>query len=330
LAVLVNHSSAADGLEIEDYPASGYRSYVCGVSPEVQPVQRLVSEIAPTDIPVLVLGESGTGKEIVARQIHGLSKYREMPFVKLSCAAFTQESFQTQLRRFENSHPGENGKSAGTLFFDEVSELDANCQRHLLHAFPDGDGLPGYRALTGRILSCTTRDIAAEAQAGRFRSELFYRLNGVCLRLPPLRRRKEDIPVLAQFFLQKYAKLFGRTPMNLSDSALRLLTEYAWPGNIRELENTVKKIVALENEELAISDLATQPVLSQASVSPSISCSLKAVARAASHEAERQLILQTLERTHWNRKRAADALQISYKSLLYKLKQIQLPGSNEV
>jgi two-component system response regulator AtoC len=329
--MLLNYSdtTCAAGGEVGSL-ALNNRIFISGVSPEMQAVQRLISEIAPTDIPVLLAGESGTGKEVAALQIHGLSEFRGLPFRKLTCAAFTQETFQTELHRFVDGDTAKNGRINGTLFFDEVSELDGNCQRWLLHSLPDGEGLPARESITGRVLSCTARDIESDVQAGRFRSELFYRLNGVCLRLPPLRRRKEDIPLFVEFFLRKYAKLFDRATMSLSDSTHRALTDYSWPGNIRELENIVKKIVALESEELVVSELRAQPAPSRASDSPADTCSLKAVARAASHQAERQLILQTLARTRWNRKRAAEALQISYKSLLCKLKQIRLPGSEGV
>jgi two-component system response regulator AtoC len=295
----------------------------------MQPVQKLLSEIAPTEIPVLIEGESGTGKEIVALQIHELSSQRGLPFMKFSCAAFAVESFQLQLRNFENGQGPKIGKSGGTLFFDEISELDASCQRHLVHLFPEENARRTNHSLGGRIVSCTTRDLESEVCGGRFRSELFYRLNGVCLRLPPLRKRKEDIPLLAQFFLNKYSHFFHREKVTLSDRTLGLLADYPWPGNIRELENVIKKMVALENEELAVSDLGARPV-PLAPIGTKITRSLKAAARAASQQAERELILQTLTRTHWNRKRAAEALQISYKALLYKLKQIPVPDSEEV
>ncbi len=296
----------------------------------MQPVQRLLSEIARTEIPILVEGESGTGKEIVALQIHELSGQSGLPFMKFSCSAFAMDSFQSQMRNFENGQSGKNGKSAGTLFFDEISELDANCQRHLLHLFPEGNGLRRNQSLAGRIVSCTTRDLESEVHGGRFRSELYYRLNGVCLRLPPLRKRKEDIPLFAQFFLNKYSQLFHRGEVSLSERTLGRLIDYAWPGNIRELENVIKKIVALENEELAISDLSSRPAQLSVARTTLVGHSLKATARAASQQAERELILQTLTRTHWNRKKAAEALQISYKSFLYKLKQIRVPDSEEV
>jgi two-component system response regulator AtoC len=312
-----------------DLTSVGEELFLTSLSAEMHPVQKLLTEIAPTEIPVLVEGESGTGKEIAALQIHELSSRRGLPFIKFSCAAFAVDSFQSQLRGLENGPPPKNGKGAGTLFFDEISELDANCQRHLLNVFPEGNGLRREQALAGRIISCSTRGLENEVHGGHFRSELFYRLNGVCLRLPPLRKRKEDIPLLAQFFLDKYSRLFRRREVRLSESTLARLVDYSWPGNIRELENVIKKTVALENEEIATSDLNFRAAPAIPSAPTMITHSLKAAARAASQQAERELILQTLTRTHWNRKRAAEALQISYKSFLYKLKQIRVPDSDE-
>lgn len=303
--------------------------YLSWCSPQMQPIRRLISEIARTDLPVLIMGESGTGKEIVAIQIHALSENRELPFVKLSCTAAGSELFQAQLRELESHWCSRNGNSIGTVFFDEISELDANCQKRVLHLFPEGNGLKAT-PISGRIVSCTTRDLETEVHGGRFRSELFYRLNGVCLKLAPLRQRKEDLPGLAQFFLRKYARMFRRAEMKLREETMSRLVDYSWPGNIRELENVIKKIVALENEELALGDLGARPVPPMPCGSALVKHSLKAAAKAASQQAERELILQTLERTHWNRKKAAEALLISYKSLLYKLKQIQMPEQEKL
>jgi len=310
--------------------ASTERLFLTGISLEIQAVQKLIAEIAPTDIPVLLEGESGTGKKIAALQIHAMSRYRDLPFVKLSCAAFQTETLRSQLLNFEHGNGEKSSSDAGTLFFDEISELDANGQRQLLHSFPEGNALSVHASLAGRIISCTTKDLESEVHGGRFRSELYYRMNGVCLRLPPLRRRKEDIPLLAEHFLVRYANAFNRTPMKLTDATIRVFIEHSWPGNIRELENVVKKIVALDSEELAVADLRVRPAEYKAPELANRANSLKATARAASRQAERELILQTLERTHWNRKRAAAALQISYKALLYKLKQIQVPGPGEI
>ncbi len=308
----------------------GEQQYISGVSREMQSVEKLISEIAPTDIPVLLQGESGTGKEIVALHIHGLSRYRDLPFVKLSCATMTPESLEKRLGYSENEHNEKNGNGAGTLFLDEIGELDANCQRHLLHLIPDESGFPSSQTLAGRIISSTTRDMEAEVRDGRFRSELFYRLTGACLLLPPLHHRRKDIPLLVQRFLSKYAGIFQHAEMKLSDQVMQLLIEHPWPGNIRQLENVIKRIVALENEELGVADLRASPAGSRLRDTNLPSPSLKAASRTASRQAERLLILQTLEKTRWNRKKAAEALQISYKSLLFKLKQIQVPESEEI
>ena len=310
----------------EASPTAEHHVYISGLSAEMQPVQRLICEIAPTDIPILLLGESGTGKEVAALQIHDLSKYRNLPFLKLSCVGLSPE--EVDARASEKGDAKGTRTSPGTLFLDELSELDANCQRRLLHAISDADGVGVNQPLAGRIVSSTTRDMNSEVQGGRFRSELFYRLNGVCLQLPPLRQRRQDIPLLVQHFLSKYARIFQRSQMELSDQAVQFLVEYSWPGNIRELENVVKRIVALENEELGLADLKASPA-THSSRAAITSPSLKAASRAASRQAERELILQALEKTRWNRKRAAEALQISYKSLLFKLKQIQVPESGE-
>jgi DNA-binding NtrC family response regulator len=191
----------------------------------------------------------------------------------------------------------------------------------LLYALPDGDAAVHEQWLSARLISSSRRNLEDEIRSGRLREDLYYRLNGVCLRLPPLRHRKEDIPSLVELFLTKYAALFARAKLSLSTQTLDRLTEYSWPGNIRQLENTVKKIVALGDEDLALGDSESFASESGGRVS------LKQAARAASQHTERELILKTLERTHWNRKRAARELQISYKALLYKLKQIGLDNS---
>jgi len=296
--------------------------YVTGVSPEMKPVQKLIAEIAPTDIPVLVVGESGTGKGVVAQQIHRLSKRRELPFLTLGCAGQTEESFREQLHAFDSA----GGQGPGTVYFDVVNDLNPDCQRHLLHIFPASSETPQQEGIKARIISSASQGLEPEVHGGRFRSDLYYRLNGVCLRLPPLRRRREDIALLAELFLGKYAQMFGRKPMSLSAPTMQALCEYDWPGNIRELENVVKKMVVLESAELAIEDLKGR-VAPPPAEPGAPGNSLKAAARSASQQAERELILQTLERTHWNRKRAAEVLQVSYKALLYKLKQIQGPDS---
>jgi len=302
--------------------------FVGGMCAAMQTLENVVAEIAPTNIPVLLMGESGAGKEMFARRIHHLSANGDEPLVKIACASMNPANFAGELGLSKSDISVEEVKTLNrTVFFDEISELDSSCQRSLVYALPDGEARPRRGSLGARVISTTNRNLDDEMRAGRFRSELYYRINGVCLRLPPLRDRKEDIPLLVESFLTRYAAEFGRPRPSLSPRALRMLLDYSWPGNIRELENAVKKIVALGAENLALPDLVAEPVETQTEVSETRSYSLKAAARAASREAEREMILEALARTRWNRKRAAQELQISYKSLLYKLKQIGLPDS---
>lgn len=291
-------------------------------------LDKVVAEIARTDIPVLLVGESGTGKEILARRIHGQSRHCDKPLAKITCASLSPDRLSAELSgHLRATGQPERPNAPTTLLFDELGDLDAVCQARLLHAMPDGESTPAAEKIVSRIISSTTRDLKDETRAGRFRSELYYRISGVCLRLPPLRERKEDIPALAEFLLAKHASQQGRPQPVLSRESLDALTDYCWPGNIRELENVLRKIVALGDEKSAISELRAAPAAVQKADSGSRSYSLKAAARAASRGAERELIMEALARTRWNRKRAAQELQISYKSLLYKLKQIGIEES---
>ena len=302
--------------------------FVGGMCAAMQTLENVVAEIAPTNIPVLLVGESGAGKEMFARRIHHLSANSDELLVKIACASMNPANFAGELGLNKSDISEDEVKTFNrTVFFDEISELDSSCQRSLVYALPDGEAKPRRGSLAARVISTTNRNLDDEMRAGRFRSELYYRINGVCLRLPPLRDRKEDIPLLVESFLTRYAAEFGRPRPSLSPRALRMLLDYSWPGNIRELENAVKKIVALGAENLALPDLVAEPIETRTEVGGPRNYSLKAAARAASREAEREMILEALARTRWNRKRAAQELQISYKSLLYKLKQIGLPDS---
>ncbi len=303
--------------------------FVESVSAAVRGLERIIEEIAPTDIPVLLVGESGTGKEVMALRIHQLSKRKNEPFHKVACTTLSAEIFDKPLRENGEAEKRHELLRAGTVLFDEVSELDTACQPRLLSFLPDGDALPHEDQLQARVISATRRDLKEEIKARRFREELYYRLNGVSLQLPPLRHRREDVPLLLNFLLAKFAVQFGRPVPALSDRTMRELMEYSWPGNIRQLENAAKKIVALNDEHLALEDFQPVAVESALNGPPAARISLKQAARAASREAERELILKTLERTRWNRKRAAKELQISYKALLYKLKQIGMGESEE-
>lgn len=309
--------------------------YVQATSPAMRALERTIADIAPTEIPVLLVGESGTGKEVIALEIHRLSRRWSEAFVKCGCAGLSTESLVARLQN--GGKDGEEEPTAGgSLFLDEISHLEPAIQARLLNLLPDGNGNPSAGCQSVRIISSTTRNLEDEMRNGRFRDELYYRINGVHLRLPPLRNRKEDIPALLDFFLKKYASLFARPEPQPSGAIMDLLLRYSWPGNIRELENVARKIVALGDEQIAVHDLAagnasknveTVSAPARAPRNDQVPVhSLKEAAREASRHAERALILSQLERTHWNRKRTARELQISYKALLYKLKQLGLDG----
>jgi len=294
-----------------------------GMSPAMRTLESAIVEIASTDIPVLLIGECGTGKEMFAQRVHQLSRHSSEPMVRIACAGMNFGNFQKELGLNTDGHNEVKRSPVKTIFFDEIGELDSACQRQLLYALPDGSEETRRGFLTARVISATNRNLDEEMRAGRFRSELYYRINGVCLRLPPLRERKEDIPLLIEYFLTKHSAQLGRPRPLLGPRTLRVFMDHSWPGNIRELENAVKKIVALGDERLAVEELdGAARETRTPEVPQSRGHSLKAAARAASREAERELILKALARTRWNRKRAAQELQISYKSLLYKLKQI--------
>jgi len=277
---------------------------------------------------VLLVGESGTGKELFANRLHRLSANGGRPLARIPCAAMNVANLLAEIGLQENGRAGASENDFGTVFFDEISELDSVCQRNLLCVLPDDESDGRNALLRARVVSTTSRNLDEEMRAGRFRSDLYYRINGVCLRLPPLRERKDDIRPLVDFFLTKHAAKFGRARPSISSETFDAFMDHSWPGNIRELENVVKEIVALGDEQLAIAELAAnRSVARKSEIMTARGHSLKAAARAASREAERELILEALTRTRWNRKRAAQDLQISYKSLLYKLKQIGFADS---
>ncbi len=208
----------------------------------------------------------------------------------------------------------------GTVFLEEIGDLSSGCQAGLLDLLPQLE-TNGNGSRRARLICGSARDLETDVKQGRFREDLYYRISGVCLRLPPLRQRKEDIPCLVNFFLAKYAQDFGRPAPILSAATQKLFNEYSWPGNIRELEDAAKAIVALGDESVAMGGLRAMLTKSDR-FGNGEQVSLKQASRAASRQAEKELILRVLNRTRWNRRRAAQELQISYKALLYKLKQI--------
>jgi two-component system, NtrC family, response regulator AtoC len=313
-----------------------------GNSEKMQEVQRIIDQVADTDISILIRGESGTGKELVAREICTRSARRDKPFVKVNCAAIPSELLESELFGFEKGSftgaisrkPGKfEFANHGTIFLDEISEMHPTLQAKLLHVLQDREfsrlGGDEDVSVDVRVITATNRQIEKELQNGTFREDLYYRINVVSIHLPPLRERKEDIAELASYFLRKYSSLFDKKFQPLSKSTMNALYSYSWPGNVRELENLIKKVVVFENEEYALQSLDSglkAPGASTPLGQPGNDgrVSLKKIGKLAAQEAEKQLILQTLLETRWNRKRAADLLEISYKALLYKIKQAGL------
>jgi two-component system, NtrC family, response regulator AtoC len=282
------------------------------VSPSMRSVEAVMLEVAQSEVPVLLLAEPGAGKKATARRVHQLSRRFEQSFRVLSCSTLISNELADS--------PGQLGViGGGTVYLEELAELNAEGQAWLLRVLTRGNG----SASSGhaRLICGSARDLEAEVRAGNLREDLYYRVSGVCLRLPPLRQRREDIPILMDHFLHKYGHDFQRTMPALSEETHRLFQEYCWPGNIRELENAAKAIVALGDETVAMGGLRAMLLRPDHGINGG-RVSLKQAARAAAREVEKEIILRALTRTRWNRRRAAQELQISYKALLYKLKQM--------
>jgi two-component system response regulator AtoC len=317
-------------------------------SSKMQPVRELVAKVAATNTTVLLRGESGVGKEIVARAIHKQSPRVNRQFLKVNCAALPGELLESELfghekGAFTGAYRQKPGKfeaaHQGTLLLDEIGEMPLRLQAKLLHVLQDGEfSRVGGERIIGtdvRLLASTNRDLEAAMRAHQFREDLYYRLNVIEIRIPPLRERREEIPVLIDHFRRRFNAQYGRT-VEIPPETVRIFVEYHWPGNIRELENAVKRVVVLGSarpvhQEIvaSIQRAGHRPTISAGTiVAPTVSAdqaiSLKEIARQAAREAERVAIKEVLDRVHWNRAKAARLLQISYKALLYKIVQCGL------
>ena len=311
---------------------------VPGVSPGMVELERMIRDIGPTDIPILLVGESGTGKEMLARSIFFQSQRIEKDFVKVVCGQLSRSHGNGEAADFEWESVI-NG--AGTLLLDGIDELSPGLQTGLVQLLDRNYTRNGYGERAGksrrRYISTSSQELQEEVSRHSFRSDLYYRLSGICLRVPPLRERKEDLGPLAHNFFRKYSALFGRGNGNLlTKSVLKAFEDYSWPGNVRELENIIRSLVVLGDEEKALAALSG-PIAIEIEEGPSGNgkesgkekgepLSLKMAARSAARSVEREMILKTLAETRWNRKQAAERLQISYKALLYKLKDLDLEG----
>jgi two-component system response regulator AtoC len=363
-----------------------------GHSERMAEVEDLIERVADTDVTILIRGESGTGKELVARALCASSLRRDKPFVKVNCAALPTELLESELFGFERGaftgaiqhKPGKfEFANHGTMFLDEIGDMSFPLQAKLLQVLQDGE----FSRLGGkhdvhvdvRVIAATNKDLERAVAQGTFREDLFFRLNVVSINMPPLRERREEIPILSDYFLKKYSVQYNKPFCELSQDTMRLLMEYDWPGNIRELENLVKRTVVLGSEAPIRKEMTHgiamaahrvqsaaygaqsaaghpqssvlghpsamrngQPAFAGAGMGAphsavhsgpltptEIACaaaeagnySLKDISRTAAREAERELIFKMLQQTRWNRKETAEILGISYKALLYKIKE---------
>ncbi len=317
-------------------------------SPKMQRVKDLVDQIAETDVSVLIEGESGTGKELVARALHYRSGLTDKPFVKVNCAALPHELLESELFGYERgaftgAYKAKAGKfelaNNGTIFLDEIGEMDMSIQSKLLQVLQEGtfSRLGGKQdvKVNVRVIAATNRDLRKAVEEGTFREDIYYRLNVVNVTIPPLCERKEDITYLFEYFLDAYNEKYGKSLVVDKEMLYPLLLSYPWPGNVRELKNQVKRLVILGD----INDMAhylkdgkarslhekqlreLKPEVLEIEADEDEIIPLKLAAKEASIKAERDMILKALRGTNWNKKRAAHLLQISYKALLYKIKE---------
>src|SRR6266581_1504002 len=319
-------------------------------SSKMQPIRDLISKVASTNTTVLLRGESGTGKEVLARAIHKASPRAGKQFLKVNCAALPGELLESELfghekGAFTDAYRQKPGKfeavDQGTLFFDEIGEIPLGLQAKLLHVLQDGEfsRVGGEKIIRTdvRLIASTNRDLKAAMQAHQFREDLYYRLNVFEIRIPPLRERREEIPVLVGHFLTKFTFQYARK-IEVPADTMRVFLEYDWPGNVRELENAARRIVVLGTALTVHQEIAARlgggprpavtPSAVTATVNPEQMISLKDIARRAARDAERLAINEVLDRVHWNRAKAARLLQISYKALQYKIEQCGL-GTRE-
>jgi two-component system, NtrC family, response regulator AtoC len=334
--LLVSKEEAGEPKEIR---LEGGHSFVRS-SKRMREVEAQAQLVARSDIPVLILGESGTGKEIIAMYTHQMSRRAGRMFLKVNCAAMPGDLLESELFGYEQgaftgavkSKPGKfEICDGGTIFLDEIGEMPATLQAKLLHVLQDGTfsrlGSRGPTKTDVRIIAATNVNMKDAMARKTFREDLYYRLNGLSLMLPPLRDRLDEIPAMAAYFMRKGAKKYDLQPLPISPALLEAMSQYNWPGNLRELENVVNRFLILQDEQAVIAELH------QAKDSPSTpdkpsghveAGGLKKLVRGLKGETESSVIAGVLEETGWNRKAAANDLQISYKALLYKIKQYDL------
>ena len=313
-------------------------------------IKAIIDEIAKTDITVLIKGESGTGKELLAQSIHSSSTQRDKPFVKVNCAAIPESLLESELFGFEKgaftgAHFKKPGKfelaNHGTILLSDIGEMDISIQAKLLEVLQDGmfsrlggDG----EVMVNALVIATTRDhLEQSMMEGHFREDLFFRINVINITLPPLRDRKDQILPLSQYYFDFYKKKYGRDVPSFSSKVIHTFKEYPWPGNIRELENMIKRIVIFGEEDPVLENLLGKHSDDGMNPRPFENFSpnflmgernfnLKEAGKRAAEEAEKKMIQTTLQETHWNRKKAAQMLHVSYKGLLNKIQKYHIDG----
>jgi two-component system, NtrC family, response regulator AtoC len=310
-----------------------------GRTEKLKEIRGKIEKVAGSDLPILIRGESGTGKEVFAKLIHGSSLRSSGPFIKVHCPAIPGTLLESELFGYEagsftgawRSKPGRvESADGGSLFLDEIGDLDSSLQVKLLHVLQDRQvariGGQEAKSVDVRVICATHCPLEEEIEKGRFRSDLFFRINVVTLHLPPLRERREDIPELAAYFLKHFETKYNRQAPAMSEACILRLQEYDWPGNIRELENVMNSYVVLGPEENLLAELDAKRMMESASgLETGGSISLRKIARQAAREAERRTILRILEANRGNRRKAAQALNMSYRALLYRIKEVGIP-----
>jgi two-component system, NtrC family, response regulator AtoC len=327
--------------------ASLRREIALWCSDKMQDVCEIIQQATNIDVTVLISGETGTGKDLVARAIHYLSSRQRAPYVAVNCAAVPKDLLESELfgherGAFTGAHQLKVGKfesaDHGTILLDEIGDLHPDLQAKLLHILQDGTfsrvGGKSAMKVDVRVLAATNRDLALAVATGRFRDDLYYRLNVIDIVVPPLRERREEIPLLAAYFMERYSKLYHRDSLELSPEMMNRLKRHQYPGNVRELENIIKRFIVLGRTHLdqTASSLPSAARQNNSVLDPRQPAAvfLKDVARKAARRAEREEILKMLEQTRWNRVRAATFLNISYRSLLYKMKDAGLDRTRPI
>jgi two-component system response regulator AtoC len=314
-------------------------------SPKMRELWGTIRQAARADITVLLRGETGTGKDVVARAIHACSLRRHAPYVRVNCAAVPHDLLESELfgherGAFTGAHQLKIGKfeaaNRGTIFLDEIAELHPGLQAKLLHILQDGSfsrvGAKASLTVDVRVLAATNRNLERAVTEERFRQDLYYRLNVLQIVMPPLRERMEEVPLLVEYFARRYAAQFNRSDFEVPASSIGRLVQYHYPGNIRELENIVKLMIVLDDPDLIRVPFPPQPLDGsagqvsgpKAAAAVAAPTSLRDIGRSAARSAERDAIARTLTQTGWNRSRAAKLLRISYRALLYKIKEAGL------